>query len=188
MQAGRGKAKGSAFERKVCERLSLWVTDGHRKDVFWRSAMSGGRATVAAKKGTSLARQAGDITAVAPEGHSLIDHFYVECKAYRELHIERFILNASGILSNFWKETIVQAKVHGRRPMLIAKQNNMPILVLTKAGDLREFLGPEVYHAMPGSYIAYTLHNPNGKYNKLGWDMDFLDSVLSSKYQDRRPK
>jgi hypothetical protein len=186
MQAGGGKQKGSAFERTVCERLSLWVTDGERKDCFWRSAMSGGRATRGRKRGEDLSRQAGDITAVSPEGNSLVEHFYIECKAYRELHIERFVLNGSGTLSNFWKTTIEEARNHGRRPMLIAKQNRMPVIILTKSDDLREFLGPTLYHSMPGAVVLCSLHNPNGKYNKLGWELDLLDSVLQSSYMRRR--
>src|SRR5215216_6431446 len=42
----RCAGKGPQWEREVCRALSLWVTNGERVDVFWRSAMSGGRATV----------------------------------------------------------------------------------------------------------------------------------------------
>jgi len=47
MRKGGGKAKGASFERDICRRLSLWVSAGKQEDVFWRSAMSGGRSTVA---------------------------------------------------------------------------------------------------------------------------------------------
>ena len=55
MRKGGGKAKGSSFERLICKELSLWITGGEHQDVFWRSAMSGGRSTVAMKKGDKLA-------------------------------------------------------------------------------------------------------------------------------------
>jgi hypothetical protein len=131
------KQKGSEFERAICVRLSLWVTVGKKKDCFWRSAMSGGRATV--KRGE--VRQAGDITAVAPEGHSLTDYYYIECKAYRTLDIASFLVKGVGVLSKFWEVTCREAKSHGRHPMLIAKQNNMPILVLTEAKSTAQHTG-----------------------------------------------
>ena len=46
MRKGGGKEKGSSFERLVCKRMSMWLSKGERDDLFWRSAMSGGRATV----------------------------------------------------------------------------------------------------------------------------------------------
>jgi hypothetical protein len=133
MKKGGGKGKGSAFERKVCVRLSLWVTNGKKKDVFWRSSMSGGRATVHVKRGDKN-RQAGDITAVAPEGHDLTDVFFVECKHVRNLDIASFFTKGIGRLAKFWTQAKKQAAQHGRRPIVIAKQNMQPVLVVTE-GD-----------------------------------------------------
>ncbi|MBM3120244.1 MAG: hypothetical protein FJ006_12010, partial [Chloroflexi bacterium] len=59
-------SKGASFERDISRQLSLWWTHGERDDVFWRSSMSGGRATVRAKKGQKTAYQNGDITATDP--------------------------------------------------------------------------------------------------------------------------
>jgi hypothetical protein len=139
MKSGGGKAKGAAFERKVCQELSLWISGGKHKDLYWRSAMSGGRATVARKRGTALARQAGDITATAPEGHKLTDFFYIECKHVRSLKIDRFIIEGTGPLAQFWHTTCKEAKAHNRQPMLIAKQNGLSIIVVTKSNDLYTF-------------------------------------------------
>lgn len=126
MKKGGGKAKGSAFERKVCVALSLWVTNGERKDVFWRSAMSGGRATV---RGLEV-RQAGDICAVAPEGHAFCDQFYVECKHYKSLDFH-CLLKGTGILHRFWTDTAKKAIKRRQTPMLIARQNGSPTIVAT---------------------------------------------------------
>ena len=41
--------KGGAWEREFSKYLSLWITEGERDDVFWRSSQSGGRATQRAK-------------------------------------------------------------------------------------------------------------------------------------------
>ena len=137
MGGAASKAKGSGFERRVCKALSLWVTAGQREDCFWRSAMSGGRATVAKGK----VRQAGDICAVAPEGHVLSDDYFIECKNYRNLGISQFLVSDKGPLVKFWKVACREAKKYGRRPMLIAKQNGLPVLVIVKTGHLSRFSG-----------------------------------------------
>lgn len=125
----KSKQKGSAFEREVCRDLSLWVSDGAKTDLFWRSAMSGGRATVGRKKG-ELLRVAGDICAVTPEGHFLTDKYYVECKFYKDLDIGSFFTKQKGKLASFWQECSAQAKHYKKEPMLIAKQNLIPTLIL----------------------------------------------------------
>ena len=53
---GYGKQKGGEYERTVCKKLSLWVSNGTRDDIFWRSAMSGGRATLQRKKGIIISQ------------------------------------------------------------------------------------------------------------------------------------
>jgi hypothetical protein len=59
-------AKGSGFERQLCKMLSTWISEGKTDDVFWRTAGSGGRATVRAKKNKESARSMhGDILANA---------------------------------------------------------------------------------------------------------------------------
>ena len=130
MRKGGSKSKGNSFERFVCKSLSLWITNGKKADCLWRSAISGGRATVARKRG-ELVRQAGDICSVSPEGHSLTDVYYIECKSYKDLRLDSFVFG-KGPLAKFWKETIAQANHYQKKPMLIAKSNNVPILVLTR--------------------------------------------------------
>jgi len=80
MKKGAGKAKGGAFERLICRKLSLWWTNGKRDDVFARTASSGGRATQRSKKGKSTFGQYGDIQAADPIGQPLIDLCAIECK------------------------------------------------------------------------------------------------------------
>jgi hypothetical protein len=130
MRSGGGKQKGNDFERDVCRRLSLWASDGKHVDLFWRSAMSGGRATARNRERINV-RQAGDICAVAPDGHPFTNQYYVECKAYRNLQIDRFIILGTGTLMKFWRKTKLCARKYGRRPMLIAKQNGFPPIMVT---------------------------------------------------------
>jgi hypothetical protein len=129
--AAKSKHKGSAFERTVCKQLSLWVSGGESDDLFWRSAMSGGRATVGRKSGVHRDKHAGDITATSPAGHTLTDYWYVECKAYRDLALEGAMLAGTGRLAKFWREACEQATHYKKMPMLIAKQNNRVVLLIT---------------------------------------------------------
>ena len=126
MRNGGGKQKGAQFERDVCRRLSLWMSNGAHEDLYWRSAMSGGRSTVAAKYGKRLAAQAGDISCISPLGHALTDHFLIECKNYHNLNFDGLI-KGTGNLSRFWDETCVNAANYDKEPLLIAKQNQQPI-------------------------------------------------------------
>jgi hypothetical protein len=118
------KAKGGAFEREVCKVLSLWVSHGERTDLFWRSAMSGGRATV---HGRSV-RQCGDVCSVAPEGHVLTDRYYIECKHLKALQLFGLI-DGNGLLLKHWQKTVREATKYKLTPMLIARQNNRSVLL-----------------------------------------------------------
>lgn len=135
MRNGGGKAKGGAFERDTCKKLSRWVSGGAHEDLFWRSAMSGGRATVGGRKGLMLRRQAGDITAVSPEGHKLTDRFYVECKHLREIDFKGLI-TGKGALLKIWRKTLTEARTYGKEPLLVIRQNRWPTLMcLTRPGS-----------------------------------------------------
>lgn len=136
MRVGGGKSKGSSFERLVCKELSLWISRGKNEDLYWRSAMSGGRSTVAARRGKRLASQAGDISCVHHTGSALTEKFLIECKSYRDLNFAA-LLKRKGKLAEFWLETRKQAVKYQKLPMLIAKQNQQPIIVcLSQEGQL----------------------------------------------------
>lgn len=143
MRSGGGKGKGSAFERYCCKRLSLYVTMGQRDDVFWRSAMSGGRATLQLRQDIINRAQSGDMTAIAPEGYALCDRCLFENKFYTNLAIPQGLLKGTGHLINFWRSTQKAAARYGKAPVLIAKQNLLPVIVLCPPG-LALFRGPPV--------------------------------------------
>src|SRR5882672_5830106 len=136
MRKGGGKQKGASFEREICRHLSLWVSQGKNEDVYWRSAMSGGRSTVAFAKGKRLAAQAGDITCIHPIGHALAGQFFMECKAYRDLNYPG-LLKGTGHLVVFWREAVEQAKRYKKLPLLIAKQNQQPATACLTAEGVR---------------------------------------------------
>lgn len=139
MRPGGGKAKGSSFEREICKLLSLWITRNARDDVLWRSAMSGGRATVHAKRGKQMAHVAGDICSVHPAGVPFVDKFYVELKTYRDLKIPQLLFAGGGTLAEFWDETVTLAAANRKLPMLIFKQNQYAPMVGLNALGLEEF-------------------------------------------------
>lgn len=130
------KAKGASFEREIAVNLSKWASFGEREDLFWRSSMSGGRATVARKKGGNLEAVIGDLCAIHPDGKPFLDKFYVELKHYKDLNYSG-ILTKTGHLMRFWESTITEANSYKRNPMLIAKQNRLPTIVFLQTSGLR---------------------------------------------------
>ena len=130
MKAGAGKRKGSSFERATCKALSLWISGGERDDLLWRSAMSGGRATVGLKSGQIRTAQAGDITAIDSLGERLLDHVVIECKSYRDIQLFSGIANDQGKLRFWWDDLRRHAAAFGKAPMLVVRQNSMPTLCL----------------------------------------------------------
>lgn len=138
MRKGGGKSKGSSFERDICKRLSLWLSEGTVEDCLWRSAMSGGRSTVAHAKGKRLADQAGDISAISPLGHTLTKRWMIECKNYRDLGFAG-LPTKRGNLVKFWLEAKKQGRRYDKLPMMIVKQNQYEPLVCLCLIGVREF-------------------------------------------------
>lgn len=131
MRPGGGASKGSEFERKICVALSLWISHGERRDVFWRTAMSGGRATQQAKQGIKNLTQAGDVAAQDALGERLTGSFVIELKHVKNLYFMRSIVEGKGDLYKFWQKVALQAKSLDRFPMLIALQNHHKALMFT---------------------------------------------------------
>lgn len=147
VRKGGGKQKGAAFEREVCKKLSLWVSGGKQEDVFWRSAVSGGRSTVAATKGKRLAAQAGDISCISPAGDYFHSLFFVECKHYANLGLDSLFIG-KGNLADFWKIAKQESEKYGKHPMLIAKQNRYPTILCLDWGGLNKvFISREMWLA-----------------------------------------
>ena len=134
------KQKGSAFERKMCRELSLWISGGRQDDLLWRSSMSGGTATVGKRKGIKKANMCGDISAIGEQGHTLTNAVIIECKAYKKFQWENFLYNNKGDIAGFWEVLIADCKTYNKQPFLILKQNAKPIVVgLNKALKCKPF-------------------------------------------------
>ena len=138
------KQKGGSFDREVCQKLSKWVSYGERDDIFWRSAMSGGRATVGMKRGIKRTSQAGDITAIDPLGNKLTDKFVIECKFYKNIHIESMMFGKPkvGTILEFWTKLYKDSEKLNKDMMLVIKQNGWPVLMgLAGHNEFRANLG-----------------------------------------------
>ena len=129
MRAGGSNEKGGRFERKICVSLSLWLSKGERKDLFWRTSMSGGRATLALRADDKLEAQSGDISAISQLGHSLVDRYIIECKHRKDLQLGHALAGRKGNLIMFWENHKRLCAQYSKWPMLIARQNHMPVLL-----------------------------------------------------------
>mgnify|MGYP001616955594 CR=1 FL=1 len=171
MRAGGGKGKGAAFEREVCRDLSRFVDPKGTDTLFWRSAISGGRATVERRKGIKNRTQLGDITCIHKSGHWLTELFYLECKFYRDLDLASSLLFGKGKLAAFWRETVDKATECEREPLLIARQNRTDALVVFSASGLVKFKSfgykPNVYVTsfplMPTAFAKVCLYKETFK-------------------------
>lgn len=84
---GKGPRKGSAYERKLCARLSHWWSNGASSDVFWRTAGSGSRATSRGKRGVATKNSHGDVAATDMDGLPLLDIAVMSLKnGYHKVH------------------------------------------------------------------------------------------------------
>lgn len=74
-------AKGGRFERDICYQLTEWWAGGRAADVlFWRTAGSGGRATVRGNRKTARGH-CGDVAAIDESATPLTDLLSLELKA-----------------------------------------------------------------------------------------------------------
>lgn len=157
MRKGGGKQKGNSFEREVAVALSIWLSDGQKSDCLWRSATSGGRATVAMKRGKKLSNQVGDLSSIDPLSSKFINSFAIEIKFYADLDYKGLI-TGRGKLLEFWTEIRKQSKTHGKHPLLIAKQNRMPaVICLTNAGMEKLGLGDHTTILISRPFNLYLL-------------------------------
>lgn len=134
MRPGGGGKKGAGFEREICKAFSKWLTEGKRDDLFWRTAMSGGRATLQRAKGKTNMAQVGDLCAIDPEGNRLTDNFVIECKKKKNLNLDGFLLTHLGPIPRFWEKLESECVNPKRQPMLVCHQNQMPTLLIVSTG------------------------------------------------------
>lgn len=133
-----GKAKGSSFERSVSKTLSRWWSKEQRDDLFWRSQNSGGRYTIRKRKDLDTYHQGGDICDIHPDAKLFCDIFVCECKHYKDIGIWT-IVTGKGKIKDWWVKTTDLTKSCNKIPLIIAKENNKPILIFTSIDGFHIF-------------------------------------------------
>lgn len=123
MRLGAGKRKGSAFEREVAKKLSLWLTGGADQTQLIRSVLSGGWAGRAGGF-----RQVGDLAPNGPIGERFRRLFAVECKHQRDISLWQ--LWTGGKLIGWWDKLSKEAEAAGVWPLLVVRENGRPITVI----------------------------------------------------------
>lgn len=135
MRQGASKAKGANFEREVCRELSEWVSTGKADDLFWRSSMSGGRATLGRKKGVIRENVTGDLVVVATTGlyaeraRCLLAAVAVEAKHLATIGLRSLILANTGPLRSALDQTAPTLK----HPLVVARANHRATVIITTA-------------------------------------------------------
>lgn len=126
-----GHAKGAEFEREIGRTLSMWITLNQRSNLFTRNVLSGGAHTRTVKLGIEEANIPGDIAAANPLAYEFLSHFSIECKFYKDLHLDVFLMDMAG--TSFLTKVIAlarkQATAAGLYWMVIAKQNRTEPIV-----------------------------------------------------------
>lgn len=177
------KGKGGGFEREVSTLLSLWVSDGTRDDIFWRSHGSGGRATCRGKSGKTTEGQYGDQSATDPLGKPLIKAWCIECKTGYASSKKKEVLSKDGtakkktsitnwclldlidsrqeepVILALWRQTVSQASQAGNEPVLIFRRPLMSPCIVFQTSyflKLENFFGKA---NIPVIQVRMNLHN-----------------------------
>lgn len=122
------KRKGNSFEIEVSKRLSLWLTDNDRDDIFWRSINSGALQTI---RESGMENHAGDIASVHSLGDKFISKCVLECKSYKDVCLWSMISTPNSDGDNiigWWNKHLGVSRSVNRHPILIVKQNYKPIM------------------------------------------------------------
>ena len=154
-------SKGSAFEREICKKLSLWWTkysDQPREDIFWRTAGSGARAKVRGRKNKKTAGQHGDIAAIDPIGKPFIDLLTLELKrGYNKSTIADLLDKPAKAAKQVYEKWFEQAKESAEQAKsvswaLIVKHNQRePIIFMPH--EFIEWMGWDEWPTLPQLYL-----------------------------------
>ena len=99
------------------------------------------------------------------------------------MFIDSFLVKGTGILAKFWEDTVTKAARYKRNPVLIAKQNNFPTIVVTSPGGMAVFK-----HPLLSKYVK-------GKTPIMTFEVYLLSDILSVPFRSdqnwaprKRPK
>lgn len=153
-----GKNKGNEFERQISKKISLWLSNNQRDDLFWRTQLSGGRYTIRKKKDIQTKNQEGDITATDPEYLFFTNRYYIECKFYKQLDVFWDLYNKKGKVYEWLNKYLSESSILNKYLLLIIKSNNKPILFISNDFDLEINISNTVHYdnCFVGGFIELT--------------------------------
>lgn len=189
-------AKGADYERFVCKTLSKWFSKGADDGWYWRTSMSGGRATIRSRKGQSTHGNASDITATCPQAKPLTDLISFECKVgYKSgetatvLHCFDKLSNAKEQVFESWiRQARASAKV-GKSPYwaIIQRRNQKRdvIWIPSKLAQLLDKQGAKLGLVFPMMMLRFTPHGGEDKLTIVGFLLeDFFEAVKPQHIRD----
>ena len=125
-------SKGPENERVFCKLLSRWWSEGldlpSNDAIFWRTSISGGRATTRKKKGLKTAGSYGDVAAIDPIGQPLIEVCTIELKKGYTKQLS--LLDSfdsrqkETLLEKFLRQVNEDAKNAGNDPVLVIHRDH----------------------------------------------------------------
>jgi hypothetical protein len=131
VKRGGGSNKGSSFERDICKRFSLWISENARDDIFWRTAGSGARATNRKRRGQTTCNSEGDMGCLDAEFSWFTDSVLIECKrGYNSWRIDDALMSKipKGGVWAIWNRLAKDACESNKSPLLVLKQDRRPVL------------------------------------------------------------
>src|SRR3990167_7811225 len=192
MRPGGSSTKGASFERQVCRQLSLWISSGERDDVFWRTAMSGGRATIGLRSGKNRGAQAGDAQAIDALGDAFMKVFSVECKHVKTLQLGQMLAKHTGKSHDYWIKHRRESAAFKREPFMVARENRYPTLLFVTAEGLEQ-LGLEslpyrtIFRGCIPLWVSIKSAVYTDEVHVLDWER-FLKETLPPIHLKRRKK
>lgn len=119
------KVRANRWEREASRLLSLWVSGGKRKDLFWRTNSSGAKGVITGER-----NHAGDIVAADPAGTDFGDRFLIEVKWKRDFNYADL-----ATLRKWMEKEGGKAKDLGKSLLMLIKGRNGEIYVMTNISE-----------------------------------------------------
>jgi len=163
----KSSAKGSAYERKVAKRLSLWFSNGERDDLFYRTVGSGGRATQRFTAGKMTANSAGDLSSTDEVGAPFLQCVSVEIKkGYKQATLSQlFSARKPELLAFFAQSGTSAMQANVPNWLVIHKPDFQPEMVYMNMGlfnqvfDINPKKTPTTVEAFPVPVIFIFMGN-----------------------------
>ena len=112
----------------VCRRLSWWITEQEKPEIFWRSATSGAKATQDARQGHKV-KQGGDLISIDPAGHWLVEAFSIECKNRHDYGNLDLTMEREGEWLKWWDQCCEDADRASKQPLMIFQRFRRPAMI-----------------------------------------------------------